>query len=217
MNAQQQEPKSLQAAIRYFSDPDNCLKYIVARRWPEGVLCPTCGGREVRFLATRRLWECKEKHPKRQFSAKVGTIMEDSPIGLDKWLAAMWMIANCKNGVSSYEIHRAIGVTQKTAWFMLHRIRLSMQGGPGGSKLGGNGGEVEADESFIGGKMANMHKDRKLRIQQARNEIPDWKASAKAPHRTAVQGILDRDARQIREGDPEREARNPAVRDSESG
>ena len=121
------EPRTLGEAIRYFSDPDVCLDFMVSLRWPNGVACPTCGSIDPRFISTRRLWECKSKHAKRQFSIKVGTIFEDSPIGLDKWLAAIWMIANAKNGVSSYEISRSIGVTQKTAWFMLHRIRLAMQ------------------------------------------------------------------------------------------
>src|SRR5271169_6506707 len=122
-------PQTLQDAIRYFSDPDTCLDFMVSMRWPDGVVCPTCGSKEVTFLATRRVWKCKTKHPKQQFSAKVGTVFEDSPIGLDKWFAAVWMVANCKNGVSSYEIHRALGVTQKTAWFMDHRVRLAMQVG----------------------------------------------------------------------------------------
>ncbi|MGA8233166.1 MAG: transposase, partial [Candidatus Acidiferrales bacterium] len=92
------KPKTLQQAIIYFSNPDNCLNYLVARRWPKGVACPTCGRTDVRFIATRHMWECKDKHPRKQFSVKIGTIFEDSPIGLDKWLAALWMIANCKNG-----------------------------------------------------------------------------------------------------------------------
>ena len=121
------KPKTLQEAIVHFSNPENCIKFMVARRWPDGVVCPTCGSKEVRFISTRRMWECKTQHPRKQFSAKVGTIFEDSPISLDKWLVAVWMIANCKNGVSSYEVARAIGVTQKSAWFMLHRIRLAMQ------------------------------------------------------------------------------------------
>jgi transposase-like protein len=186
------EPKTLQQAIQYFSDPDNCLKYMVDRRWPDGVpICPTCGSKEVRFLKTRRLWECKHKHSRQQFSIKIGTVMEDSAVGLDKWLVAMWMVANCKNGVSSWEIHRTIGVTQKTAWFMLHRIRLSMKREEDGSKLGSNeGGEVEVDETFVGPNPKNMHKDRKLRYNQQRNETGNAK--------TIVQGILDRDARQVR-------------------
>jgi transposase-like protein len=134
---------------------------MVSLRWPDGVSCPTCGSNEVGFIATRRMWECKTKHAKRQFSVKVGTIFEDSPIGLDKWLAAIWMIANAKNGVSSYEIHRAIGVTQKSAWFMLHRIRLAMQS-QSFDKLSG---EVEIDETWVGGKAGNMHKGRRERMK----------------------------------------------------
>ncbi len=171
-------PKTLQQAILHFADPDNCLKFMVARRWPNGVECPNCGSKEVLFISTRRMWECKTKHPRRQFSVKVGTIFEDSPIGLDKWLAAVWMIANCKNGVSSYEIHRALGVTQKTAWFMLHRIRLAMQT----RSFGKMGGEVEADETFIGGKARNMHLNkRKRRI-----------TGTGGKDKTAVLGILER-------------------------
>lgn len=151
------EPQTLVEAIRHFADPDVTLKTMVELRWPTGVHCPTCGRVDVRFISTRRMWECKEKHPKRQFSAKVGTIFEDSPLGLDKWFSAIWMIANCKNGVSSYEIHRAIGVTQKTAWFMLHRIRLAMETG----SFLKSGGPVEADETFIGGLAKNMHKARR--------------------------------------------------------
>src|SRR5205085_6883156 len=149
-------PKTLQKAIVFFSDPDNCLEYMVARRWPNGAICPTCGRTDVSFLANQRKWQCKSAHTRRQFTIKVGTIFEDSPLGLDKWLTAIWMVTNCKNGVSSYEVHRAIGVTQKTAWFMLHRIRLAMQTGSFEKKMGGT---VEADETFIGGLSKNMHKD----------------------------------------------------------
>lgn len=147
------EPKTLQEAIQFFSNLDNCQDYLVSKRWSAGVACPTCGSKDVRYLANQRRWECKAKHSKKQFSIKVGTIFEDSPIGLDKWLSAVWMITNAKNGVSSWEIHRALGVTQKTAWFMLHRVRLGLQSNDGG-KLSG---EVEVDESFIGGKARNMH------------------------------------------------------------
>jgi hypothetical protein len=185
--------KSLQQAIQYFGDPDNALNYLIPWRWPNGVECPTCGSKEIRFLATRRIWECKEKHAKRQFSVKVGTIMEDSAIGLDKWLTAMWMLANCKNGISSYEIHRAINVTQKTAWFMLHRIRLAMRNGSL-MKLGGTGGEVEADETFIGGKGKNMHRGRKLRLNQIRSE---QRHGDIYPGKTAVMGMLDREERKV--------------------
>jgi transposase-like protein len=148
------EPRTLIEAIRYFADPDLALRTMIELRWPSGVCCPTCGSTEVRFIATRRIWECKTKHPKRQFSAKVGTIFEDSPIDLGKWFAAIWMVANCKNGISSYEMHRALGVTQKTAWFMDHRIRLAMKTGTF-IKMSG---EVEADETFIGGLAKNMHR-----------------------------------------------------------
>ena len=147
------EPKTLQQAIQYFGDPDNCLNYLIARRWKDGVVCPICGSREVSFIPSRRVWQCKTRHPKCQFSVKVGTIFEDSPIGLDKWLTAMWMMANCKNGVSSWEIHRAVKVTQKTAWFMLHRIRFAMQRGTFDKFFG----DVEADETYIGGKARFMH------------------------------------------------------------
>lgn len=159
--AEQFRPKTLVEAIRYYADPDVCLAFMVSLRWPQGVTCPTCGSEDVTFMGTRRVWQCKAKHPKRQFSAKVGTIFEDSPIPLDKWLAAIWMIANAKNGISSYELHRGIGVTQKTAWFMLHRIRLAMQD----QSFRGMKGEVEVDETFIGGKARFMHEvDRTVKI-----------------------------------------------------
>jgi ISXO2-like transposase domain/Transposase zinc-ribbon domain len=148
------EPKSLQEAIVYFSNPDNCIEYLVSRRWTDGVICPGCGSTKVSYNANRRTWKCGSHHARREFSIKVGTIMEDSAIGLDKWLTTMWLVTNCKNGVSSYEVARDVKVTQKSAWFMLHRIRLAMQDDRG-SKLNG---EVEADETFIGGKARNMHK-----------------------------------------------------------
>lgn len=156
------EPKSLQEAIVYFADQVNCLNYLVARRpeWKDGVTCPTCGSRKVKFLENQLRWQCSSHHSKRQFSIKNGTIFEDSPLGLDKWLPAMWLILNCKNGISSCEIARALAVTQKTAWFMLHRIRLAQQGKQGG-KLAG---EVEIDETFIGGKSRNMHKSKRERV-----------------------------------------------------
>ena len=153
------EPQTLVEAVRYFADPDVTLRTMVELRWPEGVCCPTCGRSDVRFIATRRMWECKGAHSRRQFSAKVGTIFEDSPLGLDRWFAAIWLIANCKNGVSSYEIHRGVGVTQKTAWFMLHRIRLAMETG----SFLKSGGEFEADETFIGGRSKNMSSSRRAK------------------------------------------------------
>src|SRR2546426_1912762 len=123
-DTQQAEPKTLQQAIIYFSDPDRCLAYLVARRWPTGVICPTCGRTDVRFLANQRKWQCKSVHHHRQFSIKVGTIFEDSPLGLDKWLTAAWTITNDKNGISSYEVARALGVTQKTARSEEHTSEL---------------------------------------------------------------------------------------------
>jgi transposase-like protein len=150
-------PKTLADAVVYFRDPDNSLKYLAAKRWPNGVECPYCATKEPMFLATRRIWKCRAC--RKQFSVKVGTIFNESPIGLDKWLVAIWLISNCKNGVSSYEIGRDLEVTQKTAWFMLHRIREAMQDKTA-TKLAG---EVEVDESFIGGKSRNMHKAERAR------------------------------------------------------
>jgi transposase-like protein len=147
------EPATLQDAIVYFSSPDNCREYLVAHRWPDGVTCPRCGSKNVLFQAKYNRWQCGSKHDLRQFTSKTGTIFEDSPLSLDKWLLAMWQVVNCKNGVSSYEIHRAVGVTQKTAWFMDHRIRVAL-GMATPDKLTGH---VEADETFVGGKARNMH------------------------------------------------------------
>ena len=153
----QTDPQTLIEAINHFSNADHALQFMITLRWPNGVTCPTCGSENVTFLASRRVWKCKARHARQQFSVKVGTIMEDSPIGLDKWLPAMWMMVNCKNGISSYEVARALGVTQKTAWFMLHRLRLATQTGTF-EKMGGT---VEADETFIGGLARNMHRDKR--------------------------------------------------------
>jgi len=158
-------PKTLLEAVQYFSDPDVCLRFVAALRWPSGPVCPRCDAVELTFLATRRLWQCKGCG--KQFSIKVGTIFEDSPIGLDKWLPAFWMIVNAKNGVSSYEIARALGVTQKTAWFMDHRIRLALQTGTF-KKLSG---EVEVDETFIGGRARFMHKNRREKMIKGRGPM----------------------------------------------
>jgi transposase-like protein len=156
------EPKTLQQAILYFSNPDNCRDYLVARRWPDGVTCPRCGSEKVTAQPKYNRWQCSSHHERRQFTLKTGTIFEDSPLGLDKWLAAMWMVVNCKNGVSSYEISRALGVTQKSAWFMDHRIRLAL----GMAPVGKLSGHVEVDETFIGGKARFMHKaDRQRKIK----------------------------------------------------
>lgn len=175
------DPKTLVEAIHYFADADRALEFLVTLRWPNGVTCPTCGSQEVSFLASRRLWKCKARHARQQFSIKVGTIMEDSPIGLDKWLPAMWMMVNCKNGISSYEVGRALGVTQKTAWFMLHRLRLATQTGTF-EKMSGT---VEADETYIGGLARNMHRDRRGK------KIKGTGGSGK----TIVMGMLERGAR----------------------
>ena len=150
-------PKTLQEAIQFYSDRAVCQDVLAAARWPNGVCCPHCGSLEVSYLKNQRRWQCREKHPRRQFSVKVGTIFEDSPLGLDKWFLALWLLASAKNGISSYELHRAIGVTQKTAWFMLHRLRLVMQTGSF-EKMDGT---VEVDETFIGGKARNMHAKRR--------------------------------------------------------
>lgn len=172
-------PKTLQQAIVYFSDPDVCLQAAIAMRWQgQPVTCPTCGSQKVHFIATRRIWRCSEIHSRRQFSVKVGTVMEDSPIGLDKWMTAIWLISNAKNGISSYELHRAIGITQKSAWFLLHRIRLILQDRSSGGKLGG---DVEADETYIGGKARNMHYGRRKEVLRGRG-----------PSKVAVMGLLER-------------------------
>jgi transposase-like protein len=175
-------PRTLLDAVSYFKNADNCLEYLKARRWPNGVVsCPTCGNTHVRFDQKRRVWTCNTKHARRQFSIKVGTIFEDSPLGLDKWLPTVWMIVNCKNGVSSWEIHRAIGVTQKTAWFMLQRIRLAMQDSDTGGKLSG---DVELDETFIGGKARNMHFKQRERLGITKG--------ASMAGKVAVMGLLER-------------------------
>ncbi|HXM38599.1 MAG TPA: IS1595 family transposase [Gemmatimonadales bacterium] len=151
-------PATLHEAIRYFADPDVALTFLVCLRWPHGVFCPACNAKNPGFLKTRRIWKCRDCG--RQFSVKLGTIFEDSPIGLDRWLPALWMLANSKNGISSYELGRALGVTQKTAWFMLHRIRLAMQS----RTFRKMRGDVEADESFLGGAAKFMHHDKKKRV-----------------------------------------------------
>ena len=154
------EPKSLQDAIVYFSNPDNCISYLTAKRWPNGVVCPICGSEKVSaFNPQRRTWKCSKHHSKREFSVKVGSLAEDSAISLDKWLTALWLLSNCKNGISSCELARDLDVTQKTAWFMLHRIRLALQD----ESFGKLNGEVEVDETFIGGKARNMHLDKRER------------------------------------------------------
>lgn len=179
--------KTLQQAITYFANPDNCLRYMVAVRWPDGkVTCPTCGAEKVSYLAKQRRWKCYSKHPRPQFSAKVGTIFEDSPLGLDKWMMAMWMIANCKNGISSCEIARDLGITQKSAWHMLQRIRLAMRVGSF-EKLGGH---VEVDETFIGGKARNMH--RSVLAKRVAEFATPYTGRNQNIGKVAVMGLLER-------------------------
>ena len=175
----EQEPKTLQEAIIYFSDSANCRDYMIARRWPKGVTCPRCRSEKVKFQEKYNRWQCSSHHDRRQFTVKTGTIFEESPLALSKWLPAVWLIVNCKNGISSYEIHRALGVTQKTAWFMLHRIRLGMQARPFVRSMSG---EVEVDETFIGGKARNMHKSKRA----------EKITGTGGKDKTAVLGILER-------------------------
>jgi transposase-like protein len=174
-------PQTQMEAIQYFADPENCHNFMVALRWPNGIICPRCGSTNIGKLSRpRRVWNCKNKKcPNKQFTAKVGTIFEDSPLGLDKWLTSVWLIVNAKNGISSYEIHRAIGVTQKTAWFMLQRIRLAMQEG-GGLLFGG---QVEVDETYIGGRARKMNK--KQRARRKTSVTGQWNLNP-------VQGLLQR-------------------------
>src|SRR5687767_14736933 len=189
--AGENDPKTLREAILHFAVYENCRQAVEAVRWPSGkVACPTCGSENVTWLATQKRYKCYGNHPKAQFSLKVGTIFEDSAIGLEKWLPALWLVTNCKNGISSYELARALGVTQKTAWFMLSRLRLALPGEEGG-KLGG---DVEVDETFIGGRARNMHaaKRKRLGISQSRSMIG----------KVAVMGLLQRhpDASTVRVG-----------------
>jgi transposase-like protein len=177
---------TLQQAIRYFGSEDVCIDTVANLRWPDGIpRCPKCAGTEHYYLKTQKRWKCKKCA--RQFSVKVGTIFEDSPIPLDKWLTALWMLVNCKNGVSSYEIASDIGITQKSAWFVLQRLRLALRD-RSFAKIGGDSGPVEADETFIGGQLKNMHKERRQRYTN--------KGGAKG--KTIVMGMLDRDVRKVR-------------------
>jgi transposase-like protein len=183
MDKAKKTPTTLLEAVTYFSDFENCKDYMVQLRWGKGkVTCPRCGSDNVSYLPNARVFKCYEKHSLAKFSLKVGTIFEDSPIPLEKWLPVMWMLVNCKNGVSSWEIHRAIGVTQKSAWFMLQRGRLAMQDELTGGMLNG---EVEIDETFIGGKVRNMHKSKKVRLQK----------DSQKGNKTAVLGMLERGGR----------------------
>ena len=190
------EPKTLQQAIAHFSEYENCHRFMVELRWPDGqVKCPRCGSDGVQWLPNAKVFKCYQKHEKQKFSLKVGTIFEDSPIPLEKWLIAVWLMVNCKNGISSYEIHRDLGVTQKSAWFMAHRIRLAMKN-KSLMKLGTEGGPVEADETFVGPDPRRMHKDRRARILSIAGN--DREKNHRAPGKTIVMGMLDRNMRQVR-------------------
>lgn len=202
-------PRTLQEAIAYFADSQRTFDYAVKLRWPEGkITCPRCGHGEHSFISTRKIWSCKGC--KKQFTVKVGTIFEDSALGMDKWMIAVWMIVNCKNGISSYEVARSLGITQKSAWFMLHRIRKALQTNSK-IKLGGKGKAVEVDETFIGGKARNMHFD----AQQERKGRRGWSG------KTVVFGALERDGevrtkviQNIRKNTLQREVRNHVTVDS---
>ncbi len=188
MKHKQEFPQHLQQAIRYFADQDVCVEFVSAMRWPQGPICPLCDGKKVSYLSSRRIFKCMAKECHKQFSVKTGSVFEDSPIALDKWLTAVWLVVNCKNGISSYEIMRDLGVTQKTAWFMLHRIRLALKESDWSNKLGSDGGPVEVDETFFSPNPRKMHNDRRLRMKTAEY------AGSKA----IVMGMLDRDARKVR-------------------
>jgi transposase-like protein len=172
-------PTTLIEAVRVFADPNTSLMFMASLRWPNEVCCPRCGSIRVRYIQTRRVWECREDHDCKRFSVKTGTVMEESPLPLDKWAVAMWLEANAKNSISSYELHRALGITQKSAWFMLHRIRFALQQG---SIEGKFTGAVEADETFVGGLSKNMHKDRRDRTIRGTG----------SHGKTIVMGLLER-------------------------
>lgn len=172
-------PKTLIEAVKYFADLDICHAYMAGIKWPEGrIQCPTCNGENIGAIKSRRMFQCKAKGCRKQFSVKVGTIFEDSPLGLDKWFVAVWCIANAKNGISSCELSRALGVTQKTAWFMLHRVRLAMKTKSFRKIIG----EIESDETFVGGRLSNMHRDKRLAKPRGRGTVG----------KAIVQGLIER-------------------------
>lgn len=182
-------PDTLQEAIIWFSEFENCRQFMVELRWQDGVVkCPQCASDHVFYIPKERVWKCYGGHKRAKFSLKTGTIFEDSPIPLEKWLPAVWLIAGCKNGISSYEVHRGLRVTQKTAWFMLHRIRLAMQSGTF-MKLSG---EVEADETFVGGKLRNMHAKKQAQLKA------DGRKRRGAVGKAIVSGLLERNTKEAR-------------------
>ena len=192
-----ESPKTLLEAIQYFSDEQVCIDTVAGMRWPDGPICPECETESPYYIKTQKRWKCRECRI--QFSVKRGTIFEDSPISLTKWLPAMWLLVNCKNGISSYELHRDLGVSQKSALFMLHRLRLVVKVPNHEFQMGSSGGgEVEVDEAFIGGKIKNLHKKRKLEMARIHNSLPTWKQTDRYPAKTAILGMLDRDTRQVR-------------------
>jgi len=182
---------TLQDAILFFSDPVRCREYLIAQRWPNGVECPRCGFKDVLFLEKYNRWHCRAKHEAPQFTLKTGTVMEDSAIPLEKWLPAFWLLANSKNGISSYELHRALGVTQKSAWFMLHRIRMAFENEMV-EKMGGDSGPVEVDETFVGGKVKNMHASKRPKGSGFTEKMSGSQGKA------IVMGMLERNTRQVR-------------------
>ncbi len=182
-----QLPTTLQQAILHFQDELVCVRTVALLRWPDGIpTCPRCANKDHYWLDTQKRWKCKKCS--RQFSVKQGTIFEDSALGLDKWLAALWLIVNCKNGISSHEVAKDFGVTQKSAWFMLHRLRLALESRSIDAKLGSGGGPIEVDEAFVGPNPQKMHRERRLKLKSAEY----------AGSKTAIMGMLDRDSRQVR-------------------
>lgn len=192
-------PKTLIEAITYFSNPENCRKFMVSIRWADGIVrCPYCDATKVTYLEKAKVYRCYGNHPKQKFSLKVGTIFEDSAIGLEKWLPASWLLSNCKNGISSYELARALGVTQKSAWHMLGRLRLAMKDENAGMMGGNEGGPVEVDETFVGGKIKNMHKGKAtaLKMKMLENKADGYES--RSDNKAPVLGMYERNSRTVR-------------------
>ena len=192
--------KTLLDAVTFFSDKENCRKFMVESRWEDGIVrCPSCGSDKVTYMPASNVYNCRTRHPKQKFSLKVGTVMADSPIALEKWLPAFWLLTNCKNGISSYELARAVGVTQKAAWHMLGRIRKAMDESADAPKLGGKGnGPVEVDEAFFGGALKNWHMERREKMRKEVRTARVRQYQNAYTHKTAVVGMIDRETRQIR-------------------